>query len=57
MNQKKIGSFQVETIKLRVVFAEAEVYKLEPCVFYVDDLGEARKYKADAITVTAQLGF
>lgn len=56
MNQKKIGSFQVETIKLSMVFTGAEVYKLEPCVFYVDDVGEVRKAKVEPVTVAAQRG-
>jgi tetratricopeptide (TPR) repeat protein len=55
MNQKKLEHFQVETIKLRLVFAEAGVYKLEPCVFYVDDMGEVQKDKIEPVTVTSQL--
>jgi tetratricopeptide (TPR) repeat protein len=55
INKKKIGPFQVETTKLKVVFGRDGVYKLEPCVFYVNDLGESKKTKAEPITITAQL--
>jgi hypothetical protein len=57
MNQKKIGPFQVETIKLNIVFADAEVYKLEPCIFYVDDVGEVRKDNVKPVTMTSQIDF
>ena len=56
MNQKRIGPFQVEPIKLRVAFVKAGVYDFSPCLFYVTDLNEARKCKAKPITVSAQLG-
>jgi tetratricopeptide (TPR) repeat protein len=55
MNEKEISPFQVETIKLNVIFTEDRVYKLEPSVFYLDDLGKIRKTKAEAVTITAQL--
>ena len=54
MNQKRMGPFQVETIKLHAVFENDGVYKLEPIVFYVDDLNEAKKTRVELITVTAQ---
>ena len=53
MNQKKIGPFQVETIKLSAVFPKADVYKLEPFVFYLDDLGHTEKTRVEPITVMA----
>ena len=55
MNQKKIGPFHVETIKLLMVFADTEVYKLKPCIFYVDDMGQVRKDNVKPVTVTSQL--
>jgi tetratricopeptide (TPR) repeat protein len=57
MNQKRIGEFQVETIKLSLIITESGIYKLDPCVSYIDDLGETRTCKARQSTITAQLLF
>ena len=54
MNNKRINPFQVETIKLRVVFDKAGIYKFEPCLFYVDDLKETRACKFKPINITAK---
>ena len=37
-----------------MVFTGAEVYKLEPCVFYVDDVGEVRKAKVEPVTMATR---
>ncbi len=51
--RKRIGSFQVETIKVRLIFQKAGVFKFEPLVFYFSNLGESRKILVKPITVTA----
>ena len=56
MNQKRIDPFQVETIKFRAICARAGSCKLEPCVRYVDHLGEARSSITESIVLTAQPG-
>lgn len=55
MNQRKIGPFQVDTIKLRIKLCEIGVYNSEPSVSYFDDLGTLRVNKANMISITAQL--
>ena len=53
LNSKNLDSFQIETIKLRLMFKDARVLKFEPNVFYIDNQGEARKTKTEPITVIA----
>ncbi len=54
INSKKINPFQVETIKLKVVFDKAGIYKYEPYLFYVDDLNETRACKFKPINITVK---
>jgi len=56
MNKKGINPFQVETIKIKGSFEKAEVYNLEPILYYTNDLGEFRTAKAKAIKINVQLG-
>jgi len=55
LNQRKIDPFQVVIIKLRIKLSETGVYRQEPSVSYVDDLGMLRVNKANVISITAQL--
>lgn len=57
LNLKRIGPFQVETIQLKVIFAKTGTYAFDPCLFYVNELGEARTSKAKPATITAHLSF
>ena len=54
MNEKGIGGFQVETIKLGLEATKAGSYSLNPEVVYLDDLGNAKTFKANPIMVKAQ---
>ena len=54
MNNRRIDPFKVETIKLWAKFDKAGVYKLEPCIFYVDDSDETKTCKIKPITLTVQ---
>lgn len=49
---KKIGSFQVEPIKLKLKATKVGSYILNPGVIYVDDLGKTRICKPRPVTVT-----
>lgn len=55
INNESIDPFQVEPIKIKVSFAKAGVYYLDPCLYYTNDLGEPRMDKAKPITVTVQV--
>jgi hypothetical protein len=55
LNQRKIGPFQVETIKLHIKLPEIGVYKSEPNVSYIDDLGTLKVNEANVTSITAQL--
>lgn len=48
---RKIGAFQVETIKLTVKAVKTGVFTLNPSVVYVDDLGETKTCKPQPIKV------
>jgi KaiC/GvpD/RAD55 family RecA-like ATPase/tetratricopeptide (TPR) repeat protein len=54
MNERKIGPFQVETIKLSLNATKAGVFNLSPQVVYVDEMGETKTCKPTAITVTVR---
>jgi tetratricopeptide (TPR) repeat protein len=56
MNNKRIGPFQFEPIKIKISFAEAGMYNLDPILYYTSDLGEPRTAKAKQITITVQVG-
>ena len=51
INKKEIEPFKVETIKLRLLFEAKGIYKLEPTVIYIDDLGETKQCAAEPIAV------
>jgi tetratricopeptide (TPR) repeat protein len=55
MNNKRIGPFQVETIKIKLSFAKAGIYDLDPIIYYTNDLEESRTAKAKPIKITVQL--
>ena len=55
MKEKSVGPFQVETIKLKLKATEVGSYALNPEVFYLDDVGNAKTFKTNPITITAQL--
>jgi hypothetical protein len=52
MNGRKIGAFQVETVKLNVKAIKIGVYSLDSRVVYIDDLGETRTCKPKPISIT-----
>ncbi len=52
MNEKELGTFTVEPLKLSLEAAKAGVFTLSPQVVYVDDLKETRTCKPQPVTVT-----
>lgn len=54
MEGKRIGPFQVESIKLRFKATKTGSYNLNPEVIYIDDQGETRAFKISLLTITAQ---
>lgn len=55
MGKKRIGSFEVETIKLKMALLKEGVYDLDPFLTYVNDSGETRTSRGKPITVTVRL--
>jgi tetratricopeptide (TPR) repeat protein len=55
-NQKEIGTFQVELIKLRIAFEKPGVYEIQPYFFYLTDEREVRTNSAKPVTVNVQFG-
>jgi tetratricopeptide (TPR) repeat protein len=55
LNNREIGPFQVETVKLSMSCSNAGVFDLEPCLYYTTEIRELRSDKAKPITVTVQL--
>lgn len=53
---EQINPFQVDTIKIKASFEEAGVYKLDPCIYYKNELGDSRTDNAKPIFITVQLG-
>ncbi len=51
---KRIGAFQVETIRLKLRATKAGSYSLNPEVIYMDDQGVTRAFKVSPPTITAQ---
>ena len=49
-----IGAFQVLTVKVEVKSPKAGDFSLDPIVVYVDNLGETRTCKPNAVTVTVE---
>ena len=54
MKEKLVGSFEVETVKLKLRATKAGNYSLNPEVTYVDDMGKTKAFKANPITINAQ---
>jgi KaiC/GvpD/RAD55 family RecA-like ATPase/tetratricopeptide (TPR) repeat protein len=54
MEEKSVGPFQVETVKLKAKATKAGSYSLTPEVTYVDDVDKTKAFKANPITITAQ---
>lgn len=53
-NKKRIGAFQVETVKLKMVFPKEGDYKLEPLLSFTDDLNETRETEGEPIIMTVR---
>jgi tetratricopeptide (TPR) repeat protein len=51
MNEREIGAFQVETVKLTVKAVKTGVFTLNPSLVYVDDLGETKTCKPQPIKI------
>lgn len=56
MNNRSIGPFQVETIRIKLSCASVGVFDLEPCLHYATKLREYRSDRAKPVTITVQLG-
>jgi predicted ATPase len=54
MKEKLVGSFEVETVKLKLKATKAGTYSLHPEATYVSDLGKTKTFKANPITINAQ---
>jgi len=54
MQERELGSFAVESIKLSLQAKKAGVFTLSPQVVYIDDLGESKTSKPQPITVTVR---
>ena len=53
---RAIGPFQVETIKIKLLCVTAGVYDFEPCLYYSTELNEFRSDRAKPLTITVQPG-
>lgn len=51
-NNKEIGAFQVETIKLSIRSSTAGIFTPTPQVVYTDNLGKTRTFNVRPITIT-----
>ena len=54
LNRKELGSFAVETVKLKLQVTKAGVFTLNPQLIYIDDTGETRICKLKPLTVTVR---
>ena len=54
MNNRAIGPFQVETVKISMSCVSAGEYDIEPCLYYTTELGKPRLDKVKPITITVQ---
>jgi tetratricopeptide (TPR) repeat protein len=55
-NQKEIGAFQVEPIKLRIAFDKPGANGIQPILFYSNNQGGIKTNKAKPISVNVQFG-
>ena len=56
MNKRAIGPLQVETIKIKLSYASAGIYHLEPRLYYNTELRKSMSDKAKPVTIAVQLG-
>lgn len=54
MQEKMLGPFQVEPIKLGLLATKAGILSLEPRILYVDDLGKIQAFEINPVRVTVQ---
>lgn len=55
-SQKSISDFEVGSIKLKVAFSKVGTFHINPCLVYMNDLGEAITRKTRPVILRAQLG-
>ncbi len=53
MENREVGAFQVNTVKLTLRCLKAGTYTLNPQAVYVDDLGETKTFNLPPVTITA----
>jgi hypothetical protein len=54
LNQKVVGEFEVETIKLKVKAMKADDFTISAKVIFMDDLGERKTFKVNTISIKAK---
>jgi tetratricopeptide (TPR) repeat protein len=54
LNQKVLGVFEVETIKLKVKAMKANDYNISAKVVFIDDLGETKTFKLTPVSISAK---
>lgn len=54
LNQKVVGAFEVETIKLKVKAMKANDYNISAKVVFIDDLGETKTFKLTPVSISAK---
>jgi KaiC/GvpD/RAD55 family RecA-like ATPase/tetratricopeptide (TPR) repeat protein len=54
LKDKHVGSFEVETFKLKLSVTKVGTYNLSPVVFYEDGLGNAKTSKLDPIVIIVE---
>jgi len=53
MQEERIGSFEVKTIKLRLKALKPGVFSVSPQVTYIDEIGEVQTCRSNQVTITA----
>jgi tetratricopeptide (TPR) repeat protein len=54
LSKKEIGSFKIQTIKLRMAFSKPGTYVLNPVLYYSDDLGKIKIKKSKPIEIKTE---
>jgi len=54
MNNREIGAFQVETVKLTLQGVKPGTFTLSPKAVYIDELGETKTVSLNTATITVQ---
>jgi hypothetical protein len=54
MNNREIGAFQVETVKLTLQAVKPGTFTLSPKAVYIDELGETKTVSLNTATITVQ---